>query len=230
MKRLQWDDPFCRKYAEKLDVRWGSMQAALNLFLQRSGKSIVETGCQRLDGDWGGGCSTSVFADFAEMMGLVVRFTSIDIDPANLATARSILDGLGLAHRVWFDEGDSVELLRGWAGGPIDLLYLDSFDYPYGRILEEYGGKTDLDAAIAQVKALSTQQVLGRHGHLVHACQEHCLFELKAAWPELHEQSIVLIDDNNLPGGGKPRLAKQFLADHGWINLIDAYQTLWIKP
>jgi hypothetical protein len=81
------------------------------------------------------------------------------------------------------------------------LLYLDSWDYPVGA---DDGSRA--------------------------ASQEHCLGELDAALPSLHARSLVLIDDGDLPGGGKPLLAKRRLADLGWSPLVDAYQTLWSAP
>jgi len=81
---------------------------------------------------------------------------------------------------------------------PIDLLYLDSFDYPEGP-----------DDALRD------------------ASQQHCRNELEAALPFLAPSAIVLIDDGDLPGGGKPRLAKERLAQLGWTCVLDEYQTLW---
>jgi hypothetical protein len=106
------------------------------------------------------------------------------------------------AKRISYNVGDSAAYLSDWAAGrpgvPIDLLYLDSWDYP----------------------------VSGDDGSRA-ASQRHCLAELEAALPVLQEHSLVLIDDGALPGGGKPLLAKRRLAELGWTCLVDAYQTLW---
>jgi len=51
------EDWFYDKYIERLGVnaydrgRWHTMKAALNLYLQRGGGTIVETGCQREEND-----------------------------------------------------------------------------------------------------------------------------------------------------------------------------------
>lgn len=58
--------------------------------------------------------------------------------------------------------------------------------------------------------------------------QQHQLLEIQAAFPKLKPSSIVLLDDNALPGGGKAVLSKQFLAEHGFTCILDYYQSLWI--
>jgi hypothetical protein len=47
--------------------------------------------------------------------------------------------------------------------------------------------------------------------------------------PNLHDKSVILIDDNGMAGGGKPRLAKDILIELGYTCLYDWQQTLWIK-
>ncbi|GGI57123.1 class I SAM-dependent methyltransferase [Winogradskyella haliclonae] len=84
-------------------------------------------------------------------------------------------------------------------GQKIDLLYLDSYDY----------SRTDVDI---QQKS-----------------QEHHLKEFQLAEDKLHEQTIVLIDDCGLPGGGKGKLVVEYMIEKGWEVLIDAYQILLIK-
>jgi len=60
--------------------------------------------------------------------------------------------------------------------------------------------------------------------------QQHNPRELKAAYKNLHEGSIVLIDDNNVANGGKSRLSKHFLLKtKEWTCILDAGQTLWVK-
>ena len=65
------------------------------------------------------------------------------------------------------------------------------------------------------------------------ASQRHCLnrgeerTRVAAALPSLSAAAIVLIDDGDLPGGGKPRLAKELLSKLSWTCVIDDYQTLW---
>ena len=40
---------------------------------------------------------------------------------------------------------------------------------------------------------------------LLTQCQQHQLSELESAWPKLKQSSIILLDDNAFPGGGKTR-------------------------
>ncbi len=56
--------------------------------------------------------------------------------------------------------------------------------------------------------------------------QEHHLKEIKAAYPLLHDQSVVMIDDCGLPRGGKGLLVIDYLKRRGWKVLHSAYQTI----
>lgn len=61
------------------------------------------------------------------------------------------------------------------------------------------------------------------------ACQEHQLKEIKAVYNLLSDRAIVVLDDNSLPGGGKTRLTKEWLASRGWTCLLDWQQSVWIR-
>lgn len=80
----------------------------------------------------------------------------------------------------------------------VDFLYLDSYDY------------CRVDTTI-QKKS-----------------QEHHLKEFKMIEEQLHKDSIVLIDDCGLPGGGKGKTVVPYMEDKGWKVLIDAYQILLV--
>lgn len=80
--------------------------------------------------------------------------------------------------------------------GEIDFLYLDSYDY----------SKTDLDI---QQKS-----------------QEHHLQEFKMIEDRLHKNTIVLIDDCGLPGGGKGKTVIAYMQNKGWKIIINKYQVL----
>jgi hypothetical protein len=126
---------------------------------------------------------------------------SVDNDPKALDYARKALMQCELASdrvRLWFM--DSIGFLRGFSG-PIDLLYLDSMDFPYAP--------GDGDPAPSQ---------------------QHCLAELTAAMPNLSPRAVVMIDDNHLHNGGKPFLAKRHLKQLGWECLADEWQTVWQRP
>ena len=56
--------------------------------------------------------------------------------------------------------------------------------------------------------------------------QQHHLNEIIAAYPWLHEKSIVMLDDCALPFGGKGKLAIAFLEEKGWKILQSGYQVI----
>ena len=60
-------------------------------------------------------------------------------------------------------------------------------------------------------------------------CQTHQLNEMLAAVDKMSEKSVILLDDNDLPDGGKTRITKNYLAENNWICLFDAKQSVWIR-
>ena len=97
------------------------------------------------------------------------------------------------------------------------------------EILEPYGGPENLKVAFKDLDSMTETEVLAKYPGLFDKSQEHCLKELQAAEPCLSKHSIILIDDNTLPGGGKGRLARQYLLDKGWVIVFDYHQSLWIR-
>jgi hypothetical protein len=59
--------------------------------------------------------------------------------------------------------------------------------------------------------------------------QAHCLKEIKAAYDKLHEASVVMIDDCNIPGGGKGKLAIEWLLARGWKKVTNRHQVILVK-
>lgn len=59
--------------------------------------------------------------------------------------------------------------------------------------------------------------------------QQHHLEEFRAIEKRLHRDSIVLIDDCDLPNGGKGKLAIDYMLRHGWKILVGAYQVLLVR-
>jgi hypothetical protein len=59
--------------------------------------------------------------------------------------------------------------------------------------------------------------------------QNHHYREIVAAYPHLSPTSIILIDDHGLPGGGKGKLAIEFLIQRGWRILMDEYQVILVR-
>lgn len=182
------------------NARYYTFQIALNLLRQRTPNPvIIETGCQRQEEDVGAGMSTSLFAEYISRYG--GELISVDLVLEHLVRAATYVKKWPEA-KVKFAHSDSLLFLREYRSH-CDLVYLDSLDYPIG----------------AEAGDVQKQK----------AAQEHCLNELIAIWPALNSQSIVLLDDNQLPGGGKPALAKQYLVDHHWHCVLDLQSSLWIN-
>lgn len=215
---------FDKKYAGLGHRRHATIKAALNLFMQNNGTNIVETGCCRLPDDWGAGLSTVMFGDVCKTY--CKRLYSVDLSPENMAICRNITKEYN--GFIDYHVEDSVSFLNRF-DGTIDLLYLDSYDYPYGELLDVYGGKVDIDKAILTLGNMSDEEIILKHNDIIAVSQEHCLKELFAALPHMHKKTPILIDDCMLPGGGKGRTAKEWLLSNGYVCLLDLYQTLWIK-
>lgn len=56
--------------------------------------------------------------------------------------------------------------------------------------------------------------------------QEQCLRESRAAEPRMSPAGIIAIDDCDLPGGGKGKLAVEWLLSKGWKTLHRGYMTV----
>ena len=80
----------------------------------------------------------------------------------------------------------------------VDFLYLDSYDYH----------KTDT--------AIQT------------ASQDHHLKEIKAIEGCLHEDTVILIDDCDMPNGGKGKLVIERLTAKGWKVHMSEYQVVLV--
>jgi len=59
--------------------------------------------------------------------------------------------------------------------------------------------------------------------------QEHHLKEIQAAYPHLTNDSVVIIDDCDLPHGGKGKLAIEFLLQKGWKIYAQGYQVILVR-
>ncbi|MDH5456424.1 MAG: class I SAM-dependent methyltransferase, partial [Gammaproteobacteria bacterium] len=81
----------------------------------------------------------------------------------------------------------------------VDFLYLDSYDYH----------KTDT--------AIQT------------ASQDHHLKEIKAIEGCLHDKTVILIDDCDMPNGGKGKLVIEWLTGRGWKVHMSEYQVILVQ-
>lgn len=59
--------------------------------------------------------------------------------------------------------------------------------------------------------------------------QVHHLKEIIAAYPKLHKNSIVMIDDCDLPQGGKGALVIEYLTARGWEIFQNGYQIIMLQ-
>lgn len=193
-----WQDWFTQKYRHLIGegVRYPSMKMALNLLHQRGGKVIVETGTTRAENDFGGaGMATIFFGEYCQRYGK--ELWTVDILPEAISLSKELtLEFKDVIHYVI---DDSLNFLKSFDKN-IDLLYLDSFDYPLDENPDE-----------------------------VRASQEHQLNELKTAFGKLNSESIIILDDNGWKEGGKCKLSKEFLIENGWECLWDDFQSVWQK-
>lgn len=195
---VYWGDWFSKKYRFLIGegVRYPSMKIALNLLNQRGGKVIVETGTTRARNDFGGaGMATIFFGDYAQHYDAHVW--TVDILPEAINLAKELT--VEYSNYITYVTDDSLHFLEIF-NQPIDLLYLDSYDYP-----------------------------IDENEELAFESQSHQLKEFKASEHLLHDKSIVVLDDNAWPKGGKCKLTKDYLIEKGWECLWDDFQSVWIK-
>lgn len=70
---------------------------------------------------------------------------------------------------------------------------------------------------------------LDYHSNNPSPSQTHHLKEIFAALPFLTEESIVMIDDCNLIGGGKGLLAIDYLVKNGWNVVYNGHQVILVR-
>lgn len=191
------------KYSDKMPFRFCTFKTALNILLQRTDASrvILETGSQSLRDNWAAGCSTSLFGEFCFNLGGTLH--TVDLLPHVTGLCKEATKEYDEA--IEYHTGDSIEFLANFKE-QIDLLYLDSYDYPIG-----------IENGIVVLVGDPLPS------------QEHILKEAKAAMPLLKQGSVILIDDSNCPGGGKGALAVKYLESEGWMVLFDLQQTILIR-
>ena len=56
--------------------------------------------------------------------------------------------------------------------------------------------------------------------------QEHHLKEIQSAYDKFSPHCVVMIDDCDLPHGGKGKLAIQYLENMGWHKVVEGYQVI----
>lgn len=211
------------EFKEKLGLRYNTMKAALDIFKQNKGELILETGTTRMADDWGAGYSTVVFGEFLRKNG--GNLITVDIEPANIEFCKQVT-ALYSDH-IEYVVSDSLAYLKD-LDRSIDLLYLDSYDYPYGELLNYFGGKEDINAAQEKLKSMTEEEIVKQHEFLIAPSQNHQLQEFLLASKNLKKGTPILLDDSDLPGGGKTRVTKKYLKDIGATCVLDEYQSLWV--
>jgi hypothetical protein len=184
------------------NARYWTFQLAMNILLQKySNPVIIETGCQRQKDDLGAGMSTSIFGEFCSRNN--GKLITVDNSEKHLSICKECTSEWSPV--IEYVQSDSIEYLQKYSGF-ISLLYLDSLDYPVGD----------------QAGDIFMQQ----------AAQYHNLNEFLAIEPyikTLGSKPLILLDDNCLNNGGKPKILKEYLEQGGWVCLFDYQQSLWIK-
>jgi hypothetical protein len=64
--------------------------------------------------------------------------------------------------------------------------------------------------------------------HQQEESQNHSLQEIVLAEPNIHPQTIVVIDDTGLHGGGKGGKSVPWLVERGWTVAFEDYQTVLV--
>ena len=78
------ESDFSEKYGQ-LGEKFHSFRIALNLFHQREGRIIVETGCQREVDDWGAGQSTKIFGEYVSKYDAFLYTVDISLEKLYIA-------------------------------------------------------------------------------------------------------------------------------------------------
>lgn len=90
------------------------------------------------------------------------------------------------------------------------LVFLEKFDQKVDLLyLDSYDYSNDIDV---QKKS-----------------QQHHLEEFKRIEDQLHENTLVLIDDCDLPNGGKGKSVIAYMLERGWKVLMESYQVLLVR-
>ena len=103
-------------------TKYHTFKAALDLLLQRGGKTIVETGTMRMKDD-PAGCSTLLFGAFCQNYDR--QLYTVDNSEAHMAI--SVSETMDYGKRINYVVQDSIDFLLNFPH-QIDLLYLDSMD------------------------------------------------------------------------------------------------------
>lgn len=138
-------------YQHAGDLRRETFVMAIDLAYQRDFRHIVETGTIRTATNCPDGLSTLTWALYCEL----VKSQCISVDISKDSIAQSRLAVQGHEFRVEYIQQDSVTFLSKHKD-PIDLLYLDSYDYEESNPLpSQLHQMAELGAAYGKLSARS---------------------------------------------------------------------------
>jgi len=199
------------EYAEKLGLRGETFRRIFEILeaMEKSSYTIVETGCARKEGNWGGdGQSTLLFDRFVNHWDGNVR--TVDINQEACAWLRGKVSG-----KVSVTCSDSVAYLRDLARSDepgIDLLYLDSFDLNWHN---------PHPAALHHLHELCAIMPLLAGGTLVvvdDTARMQAVMRFKGQELMLHDFGVT----------GKGGYVAEFFAKIGCDPVFEGYQHGWI--
>ena len=77
---------------------------------------------------------------------------------------------------------------------------------------------------------LDSVDYLGDEAHKEISRQHH-MKELQSAYNKLHDQSVIMVDDCQVPDGtmGKGELVIKWLKENGWEDVTSGYQIIMVK-
>lgn len=125
-KSKQVYDWYTSNYKNKSGNRFESFRLALTMLYETTDHPyIIETGCLRLENDFGAGYSTYIFAECINIFG--GKLVTVDITPSHMETCKLLTKSFQV--NVTYIVDDSLKILKNYSDR-IDLLYLDSYDCP----------------------------------------------------------------------------------------------------
>lgn len=191
-----------RRYLRTFRRRAGFAKA-LDLIVKRNLKTIVETGTCRSGeaGCKGDGCSTLLFGHLISLM-----------NQKSDDQAKSILYTVDInSLNIRRSEAAAAEYKKD-----IRFIHQNSLEF-----LENFNSPIDFLYLDSFDFSLGVEL----------ESQKHHLKELKLALPNIHENSVIAIDDCELRLGGKCRLVEEYLLNNGWHKCFNEYQHIFIsKP
>jgi len=194
----------CQEFLEsriaKSDKRYSTFKYALSLLEERNAKVLVETGTARYGSKNCSGDGCSTLIFGNWAIAHGAKVFSVDID-------RSAVGAAEIAVLIAFSKEEYLK-------GTIKIVCQDSVSF-----LNDFDRKIDFLYLDSYDVDLNNP----------YPSQEHHLKEIIAAYPHFSQNCIVMIDDCDLPFGGKGKLVIEYLLERGWTIAASEYQTILVK-